>query len=174
MTTEVASPRNELRAWLRDATADESEIHVPSLTNSALSWLESRKNKALRAALADQLLRQAVYQEAAKVVGWARTRPLNGDTPLTEEEFEEKTTRFANRFLLWREHVGDKHIRLMKFDREHLLTAALIRERSGQHDLVLARLWREMADGMEGGQTVEDRFTAEEIEAIYQRVKADA
>lgn len=172
MTTETVNPRSELRTWLKDAIADEKEVHVPSLTNSALSWLQSRDG--LHAALSEQLLRQAVYQEVQGVVGLARHRALSDDVDLSEEEFEKRTSKFASRFLSWFEHVGDKHIRLMDADRTYLLAAAKLRRDRGSHELHLAVFFEQMADGLEGGQKVAERFTPEEIEAIYQRVKADA
>lgn len=171
MTTETANPRSELRAWLRDAIKDAEEVHLPSLTESAMSWFGTQDG--LREALSEQLLRQAVYQEAQGVVGLARSRTMHNGEALTEEEFEKKRSRFATRFLSWYEHVGDKHVRLMDADRTYLLAAAKLRRDRGVHELHLAVLFEEMADGLEGGQKVADRFSAEEIEAMFQRAKAD-
>ena len=68
------------------------------------------------------------------------------------------------------EHVENRHKRLMSMSKADLLVAAAARHRRGSHELLLAKLWAQLAAPMTDEEVVADRYTVEQIECAYQEV----
>lgn len=161
--------RAQIRTTVRERIDGAEEISIPQVTSTVLSALLD--DKKFLHAFTNETLRDAVHREVLSVVGSSRDLTQFGDTALTERGLERRAAAFARRFLGWYEHVGDRHLNLMKMHDGELRLAATTRFQSAATDNTLGTLWVQLADGLEGGQAVEDRFTAEEIEALYYSIR---
>ena len=159
------SARAQIRETVRDRITGEEEISVPQITSGVLTALMD--DEQFMQAFTNETLRDAVHREVQSVVAASRDLTLFGDTAMTEQALAKRSAAFARRFLGWYEHVGERHLNLMKMDRDDLLVAASERRKRGNTELHLAVLWTQLADGMEDGQSVEERFSVEEIESLY-------
>lgn len=159
MTTEISS-RSKVRQWVRESIEGREEVRIPDLVNEAVKVFN--KDRKFLTALANETLRDMVYELARTAVGNSRLITL-GDEAVNLEGVKRRA-RTHSVFASWLEHAGDHHVRLLDMTREDLLVAADEREKRGQHEVRLAALWRTIANGLEGGQTVGSKYTAEEIE----------
>ncbi len=164
MATKERSIRSRVREWVQNEIKDETEVSIPTLTASALAHF--RGDQAFIQGLMQEMLRPMVYELALAVVQSSRGSLVTlGDTIVTRDEVAKKA-RTRNVWGTWLEHAGDRHVALLDMTREDLLLAATERQDRGEHELELAKLWRKLADGLEGGQVVRERFSAEEIEKV--------
>ena len=168
MTTETKTPmtaRARIREFVESAIEGQDEFSLTELSARASAELLSDP-KFVRA-FGEQLLQQMMYEEVQRVVARKRDLLSFEDQVLTPAAFERKKEQFGSRFLSWYEHSGDKHINVLKMSRPELLASADERDKRGSKEINLARLWRRLANGLEGDQIVEERFTSEEIESMY-------
>lgn len=102
---------------------------------------------------------------------------LFGDAVMEREQAEEEAAKGArqnkalSRWATWVEHAGTRYVPLMRMAREDLLSAAAEREKRSETERETAALWRALAQRLEGGQAVGDKFTAEEIEAELTKLR---
>jgi hypothetical protein len=164
MTTEISS-RAKVRQWVREHIEGEEEVRIPDLVNDAVR--DFGKDRKFLTALANEALRDMVHDLVQSQVGRSRSLYLVGDTALDRKGIR-KSARKQSVFASWLEHAGDRHFRLMDCGREELLIAAEERAKRGNHDLGLAALWRTLAEQLEGGQVLREKFTPEQIEELYE------
>lgn len=166
MTTELSS-KARIRQWVREEIEGKEEVQLPELASKAIDTFK-KDTKFLRQ-LAEESLRAMVYQLAYQAVQQTRGMWMAGDTAVTKEAIRQRARKHSL-FRDWLEHVNDKHIRLMDMTREELLIAADEREKRGKHEIGLAALWRTLAERLEGGETVGNRYTPDEIEAMHRGI----
>lgn len=163
------SARGRIRELVKIRIEDADEFSIPVMTDSILALL--REDEPFLQEFMETTLRNEVYELIGDVVKASRNLIQLGEHALTPDALERRTEKFASRFLGWYEHAGDKHVNLMEMSREDLLVAAAERRTRGQREYRIAALWSQLAEGLEGGQAVKDRFTAEEIEGLYTRIE---
>lgn len=163
------SARSRIREIVRNRIEAEDEISLPELTDALVTLL--RGDEQFMDEFVAEALRSEVYAQVSAAVAGSRRLVQVGDFAMTSEAIEKRAQAFASRFLGWFEHSGARHVRLMDMTREDLLTSASERRKRGQREYSIAALWTQLASGLEGGQRVEERFTAAEIEALYERIE---
>jgi hypothetical protein len=147
-----------------EALAATDEINVPALADEgAKHFLE---DEAFLDGPIQDLIRSWVYTAVAQRVAKTRGIVRLGDTVTTVEGAKRAVRAKSNR--LWRlfEHVSNKHVRLPEMTREDLLAAAIERRKRGSAEYFYADLWETLAEKLEGGQRVRERFTADEVHEI--------
>lgn len=158
------STRARLSEWVSAELVGAEEIQIPALTEKAMRHFAD--DKGFVSALLRENVRSLIYEVVQTVVGKSRGELVQlGDAVVDATEFKARARRRST-FENWLEHVGDHHVRLLDMSREELLIAAKERTDRGKHELELARLWRAMAQRLEGGQQVREVFTAAEIESL--------
>lgn len=162
MTTELSN-RAKVRLWVRERIQGEEEVSLPELANEAIQVLGG--DRKFITAFANECLHDMVLELASQVIKQTRGLIKIGDV-VTDVEGVKRRARKQSVFANWLEHVGDRHVRLLDMTREDLLSAADERQTRGERELEVAALWRTLAQRLEGGQAVKDRFSAEEIEGI--------
>jgi hypothetical protein len=152
-----------VRQWFRDATSDPAEeVKLGDIADEAVDHFLADQ-KFLHGPIAD-LIRMAAYDAAQRIVANTRNLVALGDTVVSREQAARRAK--ASAFWTWMEHVGNRHIRLPEMTREDLLTAAQERRLRGQREMGLADLWESIADKLEGGQRVHERFSQEELDSL--------
>lgn len=168
-TTELITARARIRAVVADALELHNEVRLTDLAKQITSAL--RADPVFLERFIDEVLPSAVYDEVQRYVKRSRRLERTGDYAATAEVMEARRERFASRFASWYEHAGERSIKLLEMTREDLLLAAEARRKRGLTELKIALLWDKLADGLEGGQTVGERFTTEEIEERYSELE---
>lgn len=161
--------RAKIRDVVRLRIQGADEISLPTITDSVVTLL--MQDSDFVSEFMQTTLRSEVYSQVAAVVAATRDLSVVGDTAMTEGAVKKKATEFASRFLGWYEHAGDRHVQVMEMTREDLLVAASERRKRGDREFRLANLWSQLADSLEGGQKVSERFTAEQVEALYRNIE---
>ena len=161
--------RAKIRDVVRLRIQGADEISLPTITDSVVALL--MQDDDFVAEFMRTTLRSEVYQQVAAVVAATRDLSIVGDTAMSEGAVKRKANEFASRFLGWYEHAGDRHVQVMEMTREDLIVAAAERRQRGDREFRLANLWTRLADSLEGGQKVSERFTAEQVEALYQNIE---
>ena len=159
----------QMRAWVDERVADESVVQIPAIVEEALTYLKRRK--PLHDRLVDELFRNTLYELVKQTVRSTRRSYGDGGSAMSDEVLEDRAEHFASRFLGWYERSGDQHVRLLDMTREDLQLAAAERRDRGTHEYQLATLWERLAADLEGGQVVRERFTANEVEALYRSIQ---
>lgn len=150
-----------VKARLKDHNA-EDEIRLPDIATEAVEhFLEDR---AFLTGPIGDLIRASAYDAAAAFVKRTRGLVIFEDAVISTTEAKQRAKRSP--FFSWLEHAGDRHLHFLDMTREDLELAATERETRAETDLEVARLERALAERLEGGQRVRDRFSVEEIEAI--------
>lgn len=163
------SAKSQLRQWVREQLELQDEIVLPDLSREAARVFG--KDPEFVHQLMEDTLPELIYEIVSRVLRETRDdRILLGDTITTREGVDVRARRHSV-FLNWYEHIERGHVKLMEMTREDLLEAAKEREERGQHELGIARLWRTIAEQLEGGQKVSTRFTSEEIERLQEGLK---
>lgn len=161
--------RGKIRDVVRIRIQGADEISLPSITDSVVAILMTDDDFV--AEFMRTTLRSEVYAQVSAVVAATRDLSVVGDTAMSDGAVKKRATEFASRFLGWYEHAGDRHVQVMEMTREDLLVAAAERRQRGDREFRLASLWSRLADSLEGGQKVSERFTPEQVEALYQNIE---
>jgi hypothetical protein len=165
------SYRATVRHWIRDRIQDETSFSLVEITDEAFAAFMD-DDQFLRA-YAREMLRTSLYELVQQVVGSTRSLIDFSGNVLSEEEFLRRQKHFASRFLNWMEHTGEQHVRVMDMTRIDLLRAAEERRRRGLAEIRLATFWEKLASGLDGAQTVRERFTIHEIEDLFERTQTE-
>lgn len=153
-------------AWVREQLEGESEIQIPVLAKDAIAAFAGDQD--IRQALYVQGLYAWVYEMARTAVGQSRgAQIIAGDTVLSRDGVTAKANLLRLKWHGWLEHAGDRHILLMDMAKPNLLVAAAERQQRGDYEMALASLWRALAEPMQEGEKVGDRFRAEDIQSIW-------
>ncbi len=159
----------QAREWLKGEIAGRDEVKFPELTDSLMDWLE-------RSDLWRAFFRMGAYQFVRNE--FTAGRSLNGLVCLAEEAvtrsvLDRRAEALRKKWNQWFEHVGDRDIRLMAMTREDLLVAASERRQRATTENEIARVWEVLADGLDEGETVGDRYKPEQIEQIRLGIKEE-
>lgn len=164
------SPRRQVRTWLREQIADQTEVEIAVLYRRMIAHF-AEDPTFVRAWLAETLPAVA-YEETRSIVGDTRGgHVLFGDVLLSREATDRRLAASRPRWQLWLEHVGDRHVRLVEMTRNDLLAAASIRRERGETEIRYAELWEELASRLSGKKRVGDVFTSEEIDALARSLR---
>lgn len=174
------SVRSVVRAWLREAIEGEEAISLPFLADKAVQHFG--KQPELVQQYFAETFRQLVYGEAQSVV--ARTRSTAsvssqtdriqlGDEIVTREVVKERARKLGSRWSNWMEHVGERHISLMKMTRDDCLKAIGERELRIASEQKRVTLLQRLAEQLEGDEAIEDRYSDEDIDRIWKEIDDD-
>jgi hypothetical protein len=155
-TVETVTARGRMRALVESMVEGRPEISLVEVANDARARLEA--DPQFVAAFLSEYLPSAVYDVVQRMVAEQRQ-------PKYRRKGEEVR---RSRFMDWYEHAGDRNVRVLDMTREDLRLAAEEREMRGATEYRIAALWRRIAGKLKSGQTVGDRYTAEEIESMYE------
>lgn len=164
--TAIESAKAKIRRLVKERISGEDEFSLPDLASEVVSLVKS--DRVFLDSFLDEFLREAVYEYTQHYV--AKTRNgfiMLGDIATTREGLEARASRNSI-FNDWLEHSGSRMVRLMKMTREDLLAAESERRERGEREIRLANTWRALAVRLEGGQRVEEVFTVEEVEKIFE------
>lgn len=129
----------------------------------------------------DEIVRSVITQAVASTRGH-RKRYIFKDTVMAAEVYAQQTTAEASalsaslmqKWMNWREHTGNGHVRLLDMTRQDLIKAAELRERRAQRDLELAALWRAIADRLpDDDSAVREHLNAFDIEALDLKIRQE-
>ena len=161
----VGRPRSattRLREWVRDRVDPLERGSVSDLTAQAVEWMESQED------LVDQFLYERAYDTVAEVVRAVllqtrRVQRMRERLEMPESKRREALQEWMERM----EHCDKTYVRLGSMTKEELeLGAEEERVRTG-HSATKWRWYTMLAAGMEIGQTVEQRYTALQVEQCY-------
>jgi len=159
------SATTQVREWIRDRIDPSDRGATPRIAEGAVAWLQETPE------LLDRFLYEQVFNTTAEIVRavMLETRRVKRFTEVADES-EETKREALQRWLDRREHVNPQvgYVRLGAMTAEELLLAAQERETRAKRDLGHARWFRMLATGMDEGQTVEERYTALQVEEAYE------
>lgn len=165
------SPQQWFGAIVRKLVAGQSSFKLPEIAKEALAI--ARKDRVrYRAWLTASEYREA-YGQVREVVRESRTVTglrIVGDAAFTPEGAADAFSGRFSGFWNWAEHAGDRHVELPEMTREDLLVAADERQARGDHELTMAKFLRTIANGLEGGQIVSERFSEADVKSIYDQI----
>ncbi|HYW88190.1 MAG TPA: hypothetical protein VFB50_10495 [Chloroflexota bacterium] len=163
------SPHARLQAALRQLLAEAGEsVEIPILADRLLEMVDADpawRQGLLRPSI-ETFAREAVQRHVASTRGLL----VFGTEVVTRREFERRVHQRAQRFERWREHVGDRHLKLMDMTRAELQRAAAERITRGLEELRIAALELRLADRLEDDQTVRNAWSTEEIALLVDRL----
>jgi hypothetical protein len=160
---------------VRNLIEGSESFRQPDIAKQALAV--ATKDKRRYRVFIDDIVYGAAYEITRQVVSEARVRRglhVVGDAAFTPEAAERDFSQRHVRFWNWIEHHGDKSSLLPKMRHEELALAIQEREDRGQNELVIARWLRKIDRGLEGDQTVEERYTEEELAELYRQAEEEA
>jgi hypothetical protein len=166
------NPHARLQAALRQLLAEAGDsVEIPLLADRLLDMVDADPDwrQALLRPSIETFTREAVQRHVASTRGLL----VFGSEVVTRREFERRVHQRAQRFERWREHVGDRHLKLMDMTRNDLLQAAAERITRGLDELRIAALEQRLADRLEHDQRVSDAWSAEEIALLVDRLGID-
>lgn len=169
MAKQEKSAKAEIKQWLREHIARNTEVRLPDLTDEAMTHF--KKDAAFVKKLFTEGLRELVYEAAQSAVAASRGNLIAfGDTLITPDGVKEKARKG---FFHWLEHVKDRHIRVGDMTHEDLLIAARERRERGNHEHSIAMVWEVMAPKLKDGEKVSDVFKEDDIEKIRANIEKE-
>lgn len=145
-------------------------VDIPEVVHDTISHFEQDEN-FLRE-LVYEIFYPDGYQQARKIIAQTRNEAAvtHGDEVVARSEFEE---RAATRFERWVVNVAPhRDVLFMKMEREDLIQWRAKNDNLASHYEINVGLADRLLKPLKEGQKVEEVFTAEEIEGIYQEVKS--
>lgn len=162
-------PRNTalatVRAWYREQIKGKTSFNLTELADQAATAFLVDEDFMRR--LFKEYTGPAFYEVAGDVVNATRGRAfLIGDQVLSLEEKVARAKKESTKFIDWMEHSGQRHIKLEEMTKADLLQAAEERYARGRREFHFANLWVNLANQLDDGQRVKDRFSPEVIAQI--------
>jgi len=165
-TTESA--RSVVRVWLRDQIREHDEVQVPDLVHRAITHFKS-DGQFLEMFMAE-MLPGMISDMALNLFQRSRRDALRvGDKVMSREVFEREAAR-RSKFRGWMEHAGDRHINLYALTKATGKIAAAERRERGGEEYRRAEFIERLTEGLRGKQTVADKWSDEEIEALADEI----
>lgn len=159
------SATTRVREHVRDLIGDSERVDAQEIANTVVEWLQTQPE------VLDLFLYERVFDTATGVVRAVllQTRRVQRMADLIDkppEKQREKLWAWFDRM----EHLGPKlgYARLKVMTAEELLKAAREREERAKPDLTHARWYRMLAAGLEPEQLVGERYSASEVERVYE------
>lgn len=169
------SARGRLRAWVAEqieaAIAANESISTPALTTRAVEHF--RTDPEFVEALMRERFTTTVYNVIVEKIGTSRRYIRHGDSATPREQFARLAEQLASRWDHWLEHTGAVSVPVLAMTKADLQAAAAERTRRGTQQFHVAALWRTLAEGLQDGERVGDRYTAEQIEQLYQSLEGE-
>jgi hypothetical protein len=182
----MAKPTRQLvKDMIEQRYRDLDEYKVPVVVDEVTALI--RKDKKLYAAYVNECLREMVHNEALGVVAAQRIRARRAaeiqdaldEPPLTSPasliDLEKRLNSKQSDSLRWLKHaeyIGGRHIKIMAMTGRQLDLALSYRlmQRDG-HDLKI-RFMGQIRAAVADDQAVEEVFSAEQLEELYQRARS--
>jgi hypothetical protein len=169
--TKQKSARVSVREWVLAQVAGASEVEVPKLRQQAIAHFKAQAGFMDR--LVTELLGELVYEEARRALASTRSTVIElGDFLTDHAGVTKRAMKLKHAWSGWQEHAGTRHVLLMDMTRDDLILAARERQARGRTEMAYGELWERLAMVLEDGETVRSRFTDEDIERIYQTIRA--
>lgn len=167
--------RNRMRERMDAILEAEHELSVPDLAGEMIDWIAHRP--PLASQFLSESFRGQIATEIRALVGARRGSYvlLGADEIVDRQEFDIRKRVFKTRWARFTEQcVSAEGVLVqkpvMQMTRRQLLMAAAMRETAADRNLLYARLWRELARPLRGNQTVERRWTEDQIDALEQEL----
>jgi hypothetical protein len=182
----MAKPTRQLvKDMIEKRYDDLDEYKVPVVVDEVTALI--RKDKKLYAAYVNECLREMIYNEALGVVSAQRIRARRAaeiqdaldepppSSPATLIDLEKRLNSKQSDSLRWLKHaeyIGGRHIKIMAMTGRQLDLALSYRlmQRDG-HDLKI-RFMGQIRAAVADDQAVEEVFSAEQLEELYQRARS--
>jgi hypothetical protein len=162
------SARSVVRGWLRDQIRERDEIEVPDLADRAINHFKA-DGQFLEMFMAE-MLPSVISDMAYAIFQRSRHDALRvGSKVMSREAFDREAMR-RSRFRGWMEHAGDRHISLYALTRATGKIAAAERRERGGEEYRRAEFIERLTERLRGKQTVADKWSDEEIEALADEV----
>lgn len=147
-------------------------VRIPAAATEIAATL--RRDAAFCAAFLDDTLRQTVYEEGIDLVSRDRTVATRVATGAEVASLVADGIR-GSPWERWleRDPATGAHVRLVDMTREQLLAAAGSREERAKTERRRADFDRALAARLRDGQRVRERWTTDEIDALYAALAAD-
>lgn len=179
------SSKKRIRDHLRGALEAPGIIDIPALARAAQAW--AVQEPRLKSQLLDEVLYPVVYDLTHEMVSRSRAslhlvEVPSGGAAISQAALDAgaaaiETKFVGSKWLRWCETLRHGHtLPLGKMRPVDLRDAAAIRRDRARRDDHLSRLWEALAEGLkdDGSQTVEDKWTDEQIEQLSQELQAPA
>jgi hypothetical protein len=167
----MSEATKKINGWLREAFLGEDIIRLPAVARTVVGRLIEDRETLIE--YLNEQIRPLVYNEAQEFAARTRGHVLFGTDLLPRAAIPERVQQLKPRWLSWYEHVGDRHIRLMKMNRQELRAAALLRRERSSVEAHYAALWEAMAERLASDvQLVEEVFTTGDIDALAATLRA--
>lgn len=167
--TKRQTARQELRTWYLEQLKDQKSVSAATLTEAAETLYG--KNADFLVRLFSTELHEVLYREALAVI--SSTRGVF-DVLISSASGEEPTAirQQRSRWETWLEHAGSRHVLIFDATKADLLLASAERRGRADHEAALATLWDSLAAKLTVKKPrVRDRFSVEEIDALYENVR---
>jgi hypothetical protein len=158
-----------VREWLRDRIDPAERGTTAQITEVGVAWLRQDEE------LLDNFLYEHLFAVVAEMVraemqATRRVRRMKEAIEETEEQARARLQQWFDR----REHVSPEigYVRLGALTMDDLEVGALEREQRVRRDATGARWFRILRSGMAPGQTVEEVYTALQVEQAYDSARA--
>lgn len=176
----TADPAIErFQAWIDAQLAEAGgDVQIGAIADRAL--LEFRDDQLLWESYLPQIAYDAVQRRIARLRtqamqtarAAARTtwvdRVAEADRTIPTPALVRHEERIAAFLANWREHVGDRHIRLGDMTRDDLLQAAAERKARGAVELQRAQTLERLAQPLRDGQTVSEGWSPDALVTMLQ------
>lgn len=160
------STRTQVREWIRQLPEGRKEVNLVELTSGAMEHFMNDENFVQQ--FMSESLRPMIYELAQESLAYGRSLYIQQVTKSIQEGKQPRSGIFAK----WFEHAGSKHVNLMEMTRRDLFLAAQERQDRGEHELGLARLWRNMASKLTSPtMKVKTKFKEAEIQEMIEGLK---
>lgn len=152
-------------------------IDIPAIADKAVLW--ALQDKKMLNRLMKEMIRPVFYQLGQRLVARSRKHlTVVGTVAMTDEAIDDAVNKIETKFKVsgwsrWYEHIGDRHVLILKADSNDLTAAAKERLRRGIPEDHLGLLWLDLKKRLEPGQVVGDVWSEEEIEAASRRIRSE-
>lgn len=152
-----------LREWVRDQVDPQERSSVTRLSEEAVRWLMEDGD------LLDRFVYEQVYNTVAEIVRAVllesrRVRRFQERLRLSADEQRAALRRWMDRM----EHCNHTYVRLGSMTRQEVVLAANEHRTRTRQGAVKWRWFATLAAGMADDETVEQAFSAEEVERAYE------
>lgn len=139
---------------------------APTISEAMANRL--RADAALLEAFWRQALDAIVYVETMSVAASTRSLLRGGFRPALVDDLDVRSQAQVNQWNNWLEHSGDRYILLLDMTAGDLAVAMTERGKRVAAETRVIALHRALIAGLDDDQRVRDRFTAVDIERIWQ------
>lgn len=166
------SARRRVRAWVREQIEARGDVRAPDIAGRARE--ELAKDRELMADFGAEMLTAAIYELTLDVI--ASTRDVGSVDAYAERAessrgtdsraaLQRRLSRLEQQYGKWREHVGDRHVRLLDMTAADLAIAEAERRARGLIELRRADFLAALAERLGENETVK-KLSIAQIEEL--------